>query len=166
MEQYANTENFLFFSSILLGYFIGLYYEIFRFIRLAFPHPNFLIVAEDLFFFLPLSPALIFFHYALNSGIFRWFSLAGCILGFLLYLLTLGKILIRFSRGILFCIKKILKGLFDVFIRPPYIVFKNITNCLYGKGKSFVIMKRKKQAHRRLQKKKEHLSRLAEKGFQ
>lgn len=166
MVQFANTESFLFFASILLGFFIGFYYEIFRFLRLAFPHPDFLIILEDLCFFIPLSPALIFFHYALNSGVFRWFSLAGCVLGFLLYLWTVGKILIRCSEGILFCIKTVLKGFYGVFIRPLYIVFKKITNCLYSKGKVLVIMKRKRFARKRLLRKKKHLSRSAEKGFQ
>lgn len=166
MVQFTNTESFLFFSSILLGFIIGFYYEIFRFIRLAFPHPDFLIALEDLCFFIPLSPVLIFFHYALNSGIFRWFSMAGCLLGFLLYLGTVGKLLLHCSAGILFCIKAVLKGLYGIFIRPLYIVFKNITNCLYGKGKVLVIMKKKKHALMRLQRKKKRLSRSAEKGFQ
>lgn len=166
MVQFANTESFLFFSSILLGFFVGFYYEIFRFIRLAFPHPDLLIIAEDLCFLLPLSPLLIFFHYALNSGIFRWFSIAGCVLGFLLYLWTVGKLLLFFSEKILFCIKAVLKGFCKIFLRPLYIVFKNITNCLYGKGKMLVIMKKKKHAQKSLLKKKKRLSRLAEKGFQ
>ena len=165
MNLQANADSFLFFASIVLGILIGFYYEIFRFLRLAFPHPDLLIIAEDLCFLLPLSPVLIFFHYALNSGVFRWFSLAGCVLGFLLYLCTVGKLLLRFSSGILFYINALLKALYGIFIRPFYIVFKNITNCLYGKGKSLVIIFGKKRARRHLAKKKRQLSRRAEKGF-
>ncbi len=166
MEVSANADGFLFFAAIVLGFLLGFYYEIFRFLRLAFPHPNWLVFLEDLGFFLPVTPTLIFFHYALNDGILRWFSLAGCVLGFCLYLGTVGKLLLRFSEGILFCIKTVLKGIFWLFFRPIGIVFKKITNCLYAKGKSIAIIIRKKQAEKRLQKEKRRLSRRAEKGFQ
>lgn len=166
MEFSPNQDSFLFFASIILGFCIGFYYEIFRFLRLALPHPDLFIVLEDLCFFLPLGPVLIFFHYALNSGVLRWFSLLGSVLGFLLYLGTVGKLLIRFSSGILHCIRALFKRLFGILIRPVLIVFKNITNYLYEKGKYAVIIAEKKQAEKNLLKKKKKLSRSAEKGFQ
>ena len=166
MEFSANADSFLFFASIALGFLLGFYYEIFRFLRLAFPHPNWLVFLEDLLFFLPLAPTLIFFHYALNDGILRWFSLTGTVLGFCLYLGTMGKLLLFCSEGILFCIKMLLKGIFWLFIRPLCIVFKKITNCLYAKGKKVVIIVKQKQAKKRLQNEKKILSRTAEKGFQ
>ena len=161
MTYTFSGDSFLFFAAIILGFLIGFYYELFRFIRLAFPHPDFLIVLEDLCFFLPLSPVLIFFHYALSDGILRWFSLAGVVLGFLLYLGTVGKLLLRFSSGILFCVRFVLKQLFKIFIFPLLIVFKKITNCLYAKWKKTVIIRQDKK----LKKKKRRLSRSAEKGF-
>ncbi len=166
MDVYANGDSFLFFSAIFLGFIIGFYYEIFRFLRLAFPHSDWLIALEDLCFFIPLSPVLIFFHYALNDGVLRWFSLAGCFLGFLLYLGTVGKLLLRFSAGILFCIKAVLKSIWRVLLRPIGIVFKKITNCLYAKIKKTVIIIKSKRAHKRLLKMKKRLSRDAQKGFQ
>ncbi|MBE6713230.1 MAG: hypothetical protein E7580_06900 [Ruminococcaceae bacterium] len=166
MDYTANQDSFLFFSAILLGFLIGFYYEIFRFLRLALPHPGFLVFLEDLLFLLPLSPVLIFFHYALSDGILRWFSLTGCLLGFLLYLGTVGKLLLRFSAGILFCIRAVLKWLFRFFVLPPLIVFKNITNYLYAKWKSTVIILRKNRDKKLLKRKKKLLSRYAEKGFQ
>ncbi len=166
MEIPANQDSFLFFASVALGFLIGFYYEIFRFLRLAVPHPDWLTIPEDLCFFLPLAPAVIFFHYALNDGILRWFSLAGIVLGFLLYLGTVGKLLLRFSAGILFCIKAVLKGIFLIFFRPVGIVFKKITNCLYANCKRLVIMIKRRRAKKRLLKEKKSLSRLAEKGFQ
>ena len=126
MEFSAGEDSFLFFASIILGFLIGLYYELFRFLRLAFVHSDFLIALEDLCFFLPLSPLLIFFHFVLNSGILRWFSLVGCVLGFLLYLGTLGKLLLKCSAGILRCVKAVLKFVFRLLVRPVLIVFKNI----------------------------------------
>ena len=166
MTYTFNADSFLFFAAIILGFLIGFYYEIFRFLRLAFPHPDCFIVLEDLCFFLPLSPVLIFFHYALSDGILRWFSLAGCLFGFLLYLGTVGKLLLRFSSVILFCIKAFLKRLYGIFIFPLLIVFKKITNCLYEKWKYTVIILSKKRADKRLRRKKKRLSRSAEKGFQ
>lgn len=82
----------LFARAILFGAAMGLYFEVFRFLRLLFPHPTWLVAVEDLLFFLPASLAHIFFHYACGEGETRWFGVLGVILGFLLYLASLGKI--------------------------------------------------------------------------
>ncbi len=162
----AETEyGLLLFASIALGFCIGLYYEFFRFLRIALPHPAFLVSLEDLIFFLPLGPLIIFFHYALSDGIFRWFSLVGCLAGFLLYLGTLGRLLTFFSKTILGFVKAVLRFLFSLLLRPLVIVFKKITNCLLSRARKLGILIKEKRRKRSLVRKERQLLHLAGKGF-
>ena len=158
-------DNILLFSAVTLGFFIGLYYEIFRFLRLALPHTSLLVGIEDLLFFLPVTLTFLFFCYAFSDGVIRWFSLIGTFLGFLLYLLTLGKLLLFFSDKILSLVRKILKGIYRHVLRPVFNVFKNITIYFFTKLKKFAIMLRRKRSAGRLKKEKKALIKRAEKGF-
>ncbi len=160
-----SPESFLFFSSVFLGFLFGLYYEVFRFMRLSFPHGTFLVFIEDLLFFLPISLIYIFFNYALSDGVVRYFSILGVVMGFLLYLATLGKIITFFSSCILNFLKKMLRGIFILLFRPIFIVFKNITNCLYGKYKTYRILISSKRDAQNLKRAKKHLLKKAHKGF-
>ncbi|MBP5289674.1 MAG: spore cortex biosynthesis protein YabQ [Clostridia bacterium] len=96
----------LFSRSVLFGAGLGLYYEVFRFLRILFTHPTWLVAAEDLLFLLPASLAHIFFHYAFGEGETRWFAVLGVILGFLLYLASVGKIVQKALRGVRRMLKK------------------------------------------------------------
>ena len=165
MPIFASEETILLFSSLLLGFLFGLYYEVFRLIRLALPHSSLAVGVEDLLFFLPVSLVYILFCYAFSSGLIRWFSILALFLGFLIYLCTLGKILLFFSDKIILLIKGILKAFFRFLILPIYNVFKNITIYLFTRIKSFAIILEKKKAARRLLKEKKNLISRAGKGF-
>lgn len=158
-------DSYILIWAVALGFLFGLYYELFRFIRLAFPHSPFLVGIEDLLFFLPVTLIFLFFCYAFSDGVIRWFSLLGAFSGFILYLLTLGKLLLFFSDKILWVIRKILMGLWHFIFRPLFIVFKKITIYFFTKSKKFVIILRKKKSARDLLKDQKALIKKAEKGF-
>lgn len=166
MESTILEDNTLFLSAVLLGYFFGLFYECFRFLRLAFPHPAFLVAVEDLLFFFPVSLIFLFFNFALAGGIIRWFSFAGMSIGFFLYLNTLGKILHFFSEAILRFFRLILHFLFRLLLAPLIIIFKNITNCLLKRIKTLAIIGKRKIALFKIGRQKKHLLRKAKRGFQ
>ena len=86
--------------AVLFGFFTGVYYELFRFLRVLFIHSAWLVAIEDLLFFLPVSLAHVFFHYAAGGGETRWFGVLGVVLGFLLYLASVGKIVQRITNKI------------------------------------------------------------------
>lgn len=56
-----------------------------------------LIIAEDVLFCLAAAAFYLLLQYDINSGVFRWYLLALCALGFWLYLVTLGKGTMRFA---------------------------------------------------------------------
>ena len=165
MALALTEDNVLLLSSILLGFFFGLYYEVFRFLRLSFPHNSLTVGIEDLLFFLPVTVIFLLFTYAFSSGVVRWFSVFGAVLGFLLYLCTLGKLLMFCSEKILSVIRKVLRGIWRFLLKPIFIVFKNITNCLYTKAKKFAIIQERKRSARKTLRQKKALIKRAEKGF-
>ena len=92
------TGLILFSRAILFGTALGLYYGLFRLIRLLFPHPGWLVALEDLLFFLPATAAHVLFHFMYGEGETRWFSVLGVALGFLAYLASVGKWLQKLCR--------------------------------------------------------------------
>ena len=158
-----DTSLFLF--SILLGFCLGLYYEIFRFLRLALPHNTFLVFLEDLAFFLPVTVVFLLFTFAFSDGVVRWFSVFGFWMGFLLYLGTVGRILRFFSDRILRFVRFLLRLLYRITLAPLLNIIKKVTNSLFTHyQKQVIIRKQKREAHL-LKKQKEALLRKAKQGF-
>ena len=95
----------LFARAVLFGAALGMVYDGLRLLRILFFHPAWLIAVEDLLFFLPASLAHIFFHYAFGEGEIRWFAVLGVVSGFILYLLSIGRI----TQRVLIQLKSFLK---------------------------------------------------------
>ncbi|MBR3836589.1 MAG: spore cortex biosynthesis protein YabQ [Clostridia bacterium] len=165
MEGLNAQDTALLLDSILLGFCFGLYYEVFRFIRLAVPHCRWIVFLEDLFFFLPITLIFILFTFAFSDGTLRWFSFFGVWAGFFLYLGTLGKILFYFAERILALIRRFLLFLYRITLKPVFFVIKKVTITLFTKYKKQVIIKKQKALRARLIKQKITLIRQAEKGF-
>ena len=138
MKNEILVYSALFFLALFLGFIFGVYYEIFRFLRLAFPHPKSLVFAEDLLFWIPCALVTILFCYAFFDGVIRWFAIAGILCGFLLYLKTLGAFLIRVSATILQAIRKALKWIFRTFFLPVWKFFKKLSKSSLRKQKSLL----------------------------
>ncbi len=165
IENQIHLDTSLFLYSIALGFLFGLYYELFRLLRLCFFKHTFFIFWEDLIFFLPITGVFLLFTFAFSDGVVRWFSVAGLAMGFVLYLNTLGKIISFFSFQILRVIKAILRFLYSITVAPLLSVLKKVTNSLFTKFKKRAIIRKKKQLASRLNKQKQLLLRKAEKGF-
>lgn len=108
----------IFLGALLLGAVIGIILDVFRISRLAFTLPGVLILIEDLLFF--ALAAILTFSYMLSavSGFIRSFIILGVGLGFLIYYLTVGALVMKISGAIINLIKKILQLLYKIFIMP------------------------------------------------
>ncbi|MCL2697388.1 MAG: hypothetical protein FWE74_04835 [Oscillospiraceae bacterium] len=93
-------------SFAVLGFFLAVFYEAIRIIRL-FKKQSDLIVSITDFVFLSLA-GLVAFAYSmeLGSGRFRWFYAAGIIFGGTVYFLTIGRLVSLASNFIVKCIKR------------------------------------------------------------
>ncbi len=159
-------NNTLLLYSVCFGFCIGLFYECFRFIRLSFPHPLLLVALEDLIFWLIVSFSYLFFTFLFSDGIPRWFSLFGSAVGFWVYLNSLGKLLMFFSKSILNAIRFIIRTIYKLLVFPLVFVFKKITKSLFTKMHSLAIMLKRKNSMQKLKREKKALYRKAHLGFQ
>lgn len=91
-------ELFLFLFSCVAGVFIGVFYDIFRTLRIMIPHNSFFVVAEDVVFLSCYTIFLISFASVQARGELRFYFIVGNAIGFTLYFFTIGIFVIRTFR--------------------------------------------------------------------
>ena len=92
----------IFLGSVLIGTALGAVYDIFRVIRVIFPRTGKIIptAAADILY-LVIFAGVMFMYCAINAGGgARGFCIAGAMLGAVLYLFTVGDIIVGFLREI------------------------------------------------------------------
>ncbi|MBR2742461.1 MAG: spore cortex biosynthesis protein YabQ [Clostridia bacterium] len=104
-------QTIVFLYSVVFGAAAALFYDVFRIIRRRIRHLNFVVMIEDVLFWLAASAALFVFVYNTNSGELRAFLIIGAVLGAYLYFAAL-------SRAVLL----VLGAVFGVFIKAVYIL--------------------------------------------
>ncbi len=109
-------------ASLILGFCLGLYWELFRFLRQVIPHKSVAVALEDLVFFLGCAFAFWLISFAFGLGQIRWFSVCATALGFLLYLLTLGKWIFAATGRILRLIKRLFGFLKRRLLAPLWLL--------------------------------------------
>ncbi len=134
----VNEEMRLFGYSCLLGAALGLFYDVFRTLRMLFRHNTVLIAIEDIVFFAAYAIAITAFASAAARGEMRFYYVIGSVSGFILYLLTLGQLISA-------VIKKLIAALRVVFhvilspLRRFYVLLRKKAVCKFvGTSKVFV----------------------------
>ncbi|MCD8328383.1 MAG: spore cortex biosynthesis protein YabQ [Ruminococcus sp.] len=89
------TELSLFALSIAIGVIFGVIYEATRIVRIIFPHRSWLVFLEDMLFMLFCGFWFFIFSMTFARGQLRGFLLLGNLLGFFLYIFTLGELVKR-----------------------------------------------------------------------
>ena len=93
-------ELALFGGSCLLGIPSGLLFDGFRTFRRCVRHPAWAVAVEDALWLLGVTVLLLVYASACAKGVFRAYYAAGCLLGFVLYEMTLGQPAMRLFDGI------------------------------------------------------------------
>lgn len=148
----VREQLLLFALSCLGGAVIGVYYDVFRTLRTVLPH-NFLLVAfEDVLFLMGWAVFTTAFSSAAARGELRFYYLIGNLLGFIVYLLTVGSAVIRTIRKL--C--SLLRGVFNIIIRPFKSLYVLICKKYGGKfvGSSKILIKAIKKSGKDLRKHK------------
>ncbi|MCL2773675.1 MAG: spore cortex biosynthesis protein YabQ [Oscillospiraceae bacterium] len=118
MEMSMTAQGIVFLFSCVVGAFLGVFYDVFRIIRIAFNSKWVSVFFQDFIFCIFSAVSIILLVYYTNSGIVRWFSLFGCFLCFVLYHLTIGRFIIFVSKKIIDFIKMILRFIKKITITP------------------------------------------------
>ena len=111
-------QTWIFLMSILLGAALGVCYDIFRVLRVAFYHPTALVVVEDLLFSAICAISTLLYLIYADCGEIRMFILIGELLGFILYYCTVGMLVIGAAKGIVAVIHWILQMLCRTIMLP------------------------------------------------
>ncbi len=155
------------FFAFLFGVGAGLLYECFRILRCAggilFPIKGrgsevlriAAVCLQDLTYFLLLTVAAVLFLFAFNRGQLRLSLLLSMFLGFVLYLATIGKLILRLHRAILRVIYRVLRfvyfhTLYYLFVFLCYLYRKTLARLFtYFTGLCESIIQKIRRKHRK-----------------
>jgi spore cortex biosynthesis protein YabQ len=120
----VSTQAYIFLYSVLIGMFIAFIYDIFRIKRKVVKTGVLFLYIEDLLFWIIVA-IFVFIHVCyFNDGEFRFYILAGAIIGVIIYILLLSKIIVKSSVAVLNIIWKIIKYILFVLIYPIRLIYK------------------------------------------
>lgn len=118
MSSEILKEVYFLLYSVCMGIMITFVYDIFRLLRAVIPHKNFFIAFEDIVFWFFTSISLFLMLYKVNNGAVRWFSIAGALLGMVIYRKSLGQYMVVFLSNIIKKILHIVKRVFGIVFSP------------------------------------------------
>ena len=128
MEISMTEQGIVFLFSCVVGVLLGAFYDVFRILRVAFKPKWVVVFFQDIIFCVVSSLVIILSIYYTNSGQVRLFGLTGCFLGFVLYHLTIGKFIMFISTKIIEFIRRLLRVIYNLTVRPLKIAVLFILN--------------------------------------
>jgi len=155
MEVYIEKQLIIVGYSIILGLIFGVLYDIIRIVHilcgiasysgekqvlLRGKVPFVIFFITDLLYMLCVTAILSFFTYWMNSGVPRFFIIFSSAAGFVLYLMTVGRLVMFFSEALVCFIRVTFNFLVIRPIRFILRMLKNIVCWIYSHtfGKIFM----------------------------
>lgn len=134
----VREQLILFGLSIAGGAVMGLLYDLFRIIRTVFHHNSVLVAAEDVVFLISWAIFLIAFAGAAARGEFRFYYVIGSLIGFALYIATVGSAVICTVRKLCTVISAVLRFIMRPFVKIYVFLCKKYTVKFVGSSKVIV----------------------------
>ena len=145
------NQQYVFIAMTALGVILGLLYDAFSVKRSLIIDNALACFVDDVIFVFISGVLFLICAFITNNGIIRWFEFASCFSGFIVYKLTVSKIIMKFMRFITVLIRRIIKKIFNltvVIIKPFFLFFNKIINIvlcpyivlIYEKSKIATIM--------------------------
>lgn len=126
MDFTISNQTVLFLYSCLVGAAFGVFYDIFRILRVALPCNKYFIFVQDLLFWASCAVATFFFLLITNSGEIRGFMIFGELLGVIIYYFTIGSFVYKIAKTMIRFIRKLLFGILRVLLRPFAWLFRKM----------------------------------------
>ena len=124
----TQTKNFL--LSLGFGFIMGIFYDLFRIVRISISKSKIATVFSDILYCIFLGFSLMLFCLTVNEGEIRLYLLLGSLAGFFVYYFSLGVIIFSFSEKLITLIKKIIGSVFNVISYPFRFVFGKLRKLL------------------------------------
>ena len=145
MELNFYQQSIAFLWSIPLGVAIGILYGAIKFIRTAFDFRRIATIISDIVFMLISTVVIYLFSIAYIQGFVRIYVFIGCIIGFLIYRLSIGRIITKIYSPIISFISKIIDIISSKFKKIAKKLLKNIHSILYNDSNKRVIFRNRLQ---------------------
>ena len=106
MEITVAEQTYAFLFSLLTGAALGVFYDVFRVLRIAIRPGKAAIVIQDAIFFVVCGAVTFVFMLTENYGQIRIFLILGELMGFMLYYFTIGALVIKCAHAVIhfFCL--------------------------------------------------------------
>ena len=113
MLMATSNQAYVFLSALYMGIIIGVVYDVYRVIRILSNPSKLVIGIMDILFWITAAMLSIVGFFYVSSGEIRLYGLIGLALGWMLYLLTFSryiiKSLVRLFKGILWVCRKLIE---------------------------------------------------------
>lgn len=120
MEYTHITDITSMLQALLAGAAMGIYYDVFRFLRRIFKFSDLSVALQDILFWITSAVLIFFVCLELNAGFIRIYFVIFVMIGWLLYFMTAGKFIfiifdhiITFFNRIFDTAKKIILGILE-----------------------------------------------------
>lgn len=148
-----SQQTAIFLMSVVLGAAMGVLYDCFRVLRTVFPPlaKRGAVMMEDVLFWLIYGACIFLFAANFARGQVRFFIFFGSVLGFILYIVTVGSIVIGIIRSVFNTVYKVLHKVYSFAIEPFVKLFKiicqKIVPVFVGNHKNSRISRRSAENH-------------------
>lgn len=119
-------QTISFFQACLLGAVLGILYDVFRILRVAFPAGKGAVFVQDIIFWFLCSVVTFLFLLSSVDGVIRMFLIIGEIIGGVLYHMTIGVVVMKISETIIGAIKAVLNFVIKYLFLPIWRLVFNI----------------------------------------
>ncbi len=115
-----SEQVMLFLLAVLVGAGLGVLYDVFRLIRVVFPpaKKTGMVTFMDVLFWLIYAFVIFVYSVQYGRGQVRFFFFIGSVLGFVLYIVTVGSVVMGIIRNVVSVIVKILRFVYSFTLKP------------------------------------------------
>ena len=110
------------------GLLAGILFDFFRIFRKCFYTKDFVIYIQDILFWICTGFLILYTMYKYTDGELRFYMVLGIILGFMFYMLTISKYIIKISVKILNILKKVISFVFNTILYPIKWIIARLVN--------------------------------------
>lgn len=127
MDFVSVNQEQVFVYACIFGLFLGAYYDVIRIIRLVIDATQKQLFFLDVFYFFCCGILTFLFAMVYNSGEIRFYILAGEIIGWCVYHLTLGELTFMCSTALVHVLRKLNRWIKKHIFKP---IFQTVRHLL------------------------------------
>ncbi len=129
-EITVKSQLISFLCAVVVGIFLSFYFDFFRTLRRSFKHNKITVFIEDIIFFLVAAFVTFLLLMARCNGEVRTYVIISIILGFIIYRITLSRLLLPVAVFLLKFFIKILNKTGSIITKSVLFIIKNAKKLL------------------------------------